>query len=213
MVDAKVPLEAFLDAQETNDEHERTTRLQPHARQVRDHMDKLGSKAYWEHLGSSPKVVVMFLPGETLFSRAATRPVVDRARAQPRAAGQPDHANCAADHRGPHVAAEGAGRQLPRSRAARQGVSTARASPTFSTTSQETGRGGRGRYGAPVLQKAACSSARDALRVLGVTAPGPALDPIDTVPRVLKQLGLMGLPEDATADEGSIPIPSERAVE
>ena len=45
-------------------------RLQAHARQVRDHMDKLGSKAYWEQLADSPEMVVMFLPGETLFSAA-----------------------------------------------------------------------------------------------------------------------------------------------
>ena len=70
VVDAKVPLEAFLDAHETSDEQERTARLQLHARQVRDHMDKLGGKGYWEQLGSSPEMVVMFLPGETLFSAA-----------------------------------------------------------------------------------------------------------------------------------------------
>jgi DNA recombination protein RmuC len=33
-------------------------------------MDKLGAKGYWEQLGSSPEMVVMFLPGETLFSAA-----------------------------------------------------------------------------------------------------------------------------------------------
>jgi DNA recombination protein RmuC len=65
-----VPLEAFLDAQESQDEETRTTRLQAHTRQVRDHMDKLGSKAYWEQLGESPEMVVMFLPGETLFNTA-----------------------------------------------------------------------------------------------------------------------------------------------
>jgi DNA recombination protein RmuC len=70
VVDSKVPLEAFLDAQEAVDEETRTLRLQAHTRQVRDHMDKLGSKAYWEQLGESPEMVVMFLPGETLFSSA-----------------------------------------------------------------------------------------------------------------------------------------------
>lgn len=70
VVDAKAPLEAFLDAQESPDEESRTIKLQAHARQVRDHMDRLGSKAYWEQLGDSPEMVVMFLPGETLFSAA-----------------------------------------------------------------------------------------------------------------------------------------------
>src|SRR4026209_2024452 len=64
VVDAKTPLDAFLDAQECNDEEVRAGRLQAHARQVRDHMDRLGSKAYWEALVTSPEFVVMFLPGE-----------------------------------------------------------------------------------------------------------------------------------------------------
>jgi DNA recombination protein RmuC len=69
VVDAKAPLDAFLDAQDSPDEETRAIKLQAHARQVRDHMDKLGAKAYWEQL-QSPEMVVMFLPGETLFSTA-----------------------------------------------------------------------------------------------------------------------------------------------
>ena len=71
VVDSKVPLEAFLDAQEATDDEARIERLQAHARRVREHMEKLGSKAYWESIdGESPEMVVMFLPGETLFSAA-----------------------------------------------------------------------------------------------------------------------------------------------
>ena len=70
VVDAKAPLEAFLDAQEASDDDLRAMKLQAHARQVREHMDKLGSKGYWEALEHSPEMVVMFLPGETLFSAA-----------------------------------------------------------------------------------------------------------------------------------------------
>ena len=71
VVDSKVPLEAFLDAQEATDDESRTERLQAHARRVREHMERLGSKAYWESIdGESPEMVVMFLPGETLFSAA-----------------------------------------------------------------------------------------------------------------------------------------------
>jgi DNA recombination protein RmuC len=70
VADAKTPLDAFLDAQETADDEQRVRRLQAHARQVREHINKLGSKAYWEALGDSPEMVVLFLPGETLFSAA-----------------------------------------------------------------------------------------------------------------------------------------------
>ena len=68
VVDAKALLEAFLDAQDAGDDETRLVEAQAHARQVRDHMDRLGNKGYWEALGDSPEMVVMFLPGETLFS-------------------------------------------------------------------------------------------------------------------------------------------------
>jgi DNA recombination protein RmuC len=70
VIDAKAPLDAFLDAQDAADDDVRAAKLAAHARQVRDHMDKLGGKAYWDALGASPEMVVMFLPGETLFSAA-----------------------------------------------------------------------------------------------------------------------------------------------
>src|SRR5215208_6156855 len=70
VVDAKSPLEAFLAAQDAQDEEARVARLLAHARQVREHMDRLGSKGYWEALAISPEFVVMFLPGETLFTSA-----------------------------------------------------------------------------------------------------------------------------------------------
>jgi len=70
IVDAKTPLEAYLRAIETTDDDSRRAQLQTHARQVRDHMAKLGSKSYWAQFESSPEFVVMFLPGETFFSAA-----------------------------------------------------------------------------------------------------------------------------------------------
>lgn len=70
VVDAKTPLEAYLNATASTKEDERRGWLANHARQVRDHMERLSSKSYWEQFESSPEFVVMFLPGEAFFSAA-----------------------------------------------------------------------------------------------------------------------------------------------
>jgi DNA recombination protein RmuC len=70
VVDAKVPLEAFLDAQMASDEGVRSGKLADHLRQVKDHVAKLGAKGYWDQFPSSPDFVVLFLPAEAIFMAA-----------------------------------------------------------------------------------------------------------------------------------------------
>lgn len=70
VVDAKVPLTAYLDALEAEDEAVRKACTREHARQVKTHIMQLGSKAYWDELQSSPDFVVMYVPMESAFAAA-----------------------------------------------------------------------------------------------------------------------------------------------
>jgi DNA recombination protein RmuC len=70
VVDAKAPLGAYLEAREAADDDTRAAKYRQHAAQVRSHIMKLGAKSYWDALDATPDMVVMFLPGEPLYSVA-----------------------------------------------------------------------------------------------------------------------------------------------
>ena len=210
VVDAKAPLEAFLDAQEAADDDTRAARLQAHARQVRDHMDKLGGKAYWEPLGDSPEMVVMFLPGETLFSAALQHDLglIEHGLRQQVLLASPITLiallTTVAHSWRQEVLTENY-REV-----ARLGREFYERLATFADRLDEVRKkldGAVQAYNeaAGSFESRVLVSARR-LKELKVTTAeelSPA-EPIDTVPRVMRQVGLMGLPDGATAEEPDI---------
>jgi DNA recombination protein RmuC len=70
VVDSKVSLAAYLEAAEAASESVRDARLGAHARQLREHVDKLAAKAYWAALSPAPEFVVLFIPGEAFLAPA-----------------------------------------------------------------------------------------------------------------------------------------------
>ena len=70
IVDAKVPLSAFLDSLDATEEAQQNQLLIQHSRLVREHIKKLSQKNYWSQFNPTPEFVVLFLPGETFFSAA-----------------------------------------------------------------------------------------------------------------------------------------------
>ncbi|WP_131745422.1 DNA recombination protein RmuC [Frankia sp. Cppng1_Ct_nod] len=70
VVDAKVPLIAFLEAGEARDDQQRDERLAAHARHLRAYVDALGAKSYWRRFPSSPEFVVLFVPAEAFLAPA-----------------------------------------------------------------------------------------------------------------------------------------------
>ena len=207
VVDAKSPLEAFLDAQDAADEETRTIKLQAHSRQVRDHMDRLGSKAYWEQLTESPEVVVMFLPGETLFSAALQHDLglIEHGLKQRVLLASPITLIAlltTVAHTWRQEALTENFREV-----ADLGRDLHDRLATFAAHLDEVRKkldGAVQAYNSAAgsFESRVLVSARR-LKDLKVTTAEelPPAESIDTVPRVLKQIGLMGLPDGATTDD------------
>lgn len=73
VIDAKVPLTAYLESLETGTDADRKRHLENHARQVQSHIQKLAAKSYWSQFQPSPEFVVLFIPGENFFSAALSQ--------------------------------------------------------------------------------------------------------------------------------------------
>ncbi|RAY14393.1 DNA recombination protein RmuC [Actinomadura craniellae] len=73
VVDSKVSLAAYLDAADSDDDAARAARLDAHARHLRDHVDRLAAKSYWQAFSPAPEFVVLFIPGEAFLAPALDR--------------------------------------------------------------------------------------------------------------------------------------------
>lgn len=70
IVDVKTPLDAYLEAVEAKDDVQRQLGLEKHARNLREHIRALSSKAYWAQFAHSPEFVILFIPGDQFLSAA-----------------------------------------------------------------------------------------------------------------------------------------------
>ncbi len=70
VVDSKVAFSGYLEAMEARDERTRAARLKAHARHLREHVDSLGAKAYWERFTPAPEFVVCFVPADAFLDAA-----------------------------------------------------------------------------------------------------------------------------------------------
>ena len=70
VVDVKTPLDAYLTAVDAETDEEREIALQRHCRNVKQRVNELASKAYWNQLKNTPDFVVLFIPGDQFLSTA-----------------------------------------------------------------------------------------------------------------------------------------------
>ncbi len=70
IVDSKVSLSAYINCMDTNDDEKKKYYMQEHSRQIKQHINILYNKKYWECLENSANFVILFLPGECFLSAA-----------------------------------------------------------------------------------------------------------------------------------------------
>ncbi len=70
VVDAKAPINAYLESLDASTDGEREERLVAFSRHVREQVRNLGRKDYWKQFDDSPDLVVLFLPGEVFYTAA-----------------------------------------------------------------------------------------------------------------------------------------------
>lgn len=70
VVDVKTPLDAYINAIEAVDDAERQVQLQRHTRNVKQRINELADKSYWNQFKNAPDFVVLFIPGDQFLSAA-----------------------------------------------------------------------------------------------------------------------------------------------
>jgi DNA recombination protein RmuC len=70
VVDSKVPFAGYLEAMEARDDATRAARLTAHARHLKEHIDRLAAKSYWERFDPTPEFVVLFVPADAFLNAA-----------------------------------------------------------------------------------------------------------------------------------------------
>jgi DNA recombination protein RmuC len=70
VVDSKLPLDAYLSALETDDETSRNLLFTKHAKDLRDHVNRLSKKQYWSQFQNTPDFVVLYMEVESALNVA-----------------------------------------------------------------------------------------------------------------------------------------------
>jgi len=73
VIDAKTPIDAYLEAMEEKDLDRKKDKLKKHAKNLKKHIKDLSSKEYWKHFSPSVEYVILFLPKESFFSHAVAQ--------------------------------------------------------------------------------------------------------------------------------------------